>query len=74
MFTLTVCPTPIGLGATLMKAYVGSVHAGLCAKAEGIVETASGISNIANIKIAIGLFIVFFRIFFSSFCIKHLAS
>jgi hypothetical protein len=58
MLTLTVCPTPIGAGAMLMKAYVGSVQAGVCALAFCI-EAAIGIVRIAKNKIVIALFFIF---------------
>ena len=33
--TVTFCPKPAGFGETLMKAYVGIRHAGLCASVVG---------------------------------------
>jgi hypothetical protein len=64
MLTLTVCPTPMGAGAMLIKAYVGSDHEGVCAEAF-VIEAAIGIVRIAKNKIVIALLFIF-CIFLSS--------
>jgi hypothetical protein len=67
--TVTVWPTPAGLGETLMKAYVGMFNAGECALAFGISIVEADIESIKNIAIAIAavLFLAICIFLFSSF-------
>ena len=59
--TLTVCPTPIGFGATLIYMYVGIFQGGVCALVVGksIIDVPIEIVKIAAIKIAIVLLFSF---------------
>jgi hypothetical protein len=66
--TLTVCPTPTGLGDTLQKEYVGILKADVWALTFGISIIEADIESIKNVAIRMltVLFLLFF-IFFSSF-------
>ena len=64
--TVTDCPTPIGLGATLMKAYVGILVPGgkvTCPSTETSIES---ISNVES-RIIAAAFLRIFKYFFSPF-------
>jgi hypothetical protein len=67
--TLTVCPTPIGLGETLQKLNVGICHAGVCALAVGTSIIEADIESIKNkaIEIVAILFLANFMYFYSPF-------
>ena len=67
------CPKPTGLGATLMKAYVGICHAGVCALAgaKEVSDIAVLSRRIIVMNVAVVLFFencifLFFSIFFHS--------
>jgi hypothetical protein len=64
--TFAVCPTPMGLGETTMKEYVGICHAGVCALV-GIstVDDTIITDNNTAIKIAI-VFLAFIFILLKS--------
>jgi hypothetical protein len=62
--TLTVCPTPTGLGETLQKEYVGICHAGVCALIS-VIEAPIEIAMSIAIVIAAVLFLAI-RIFLFS--------
>jgi hypothetical protein len=66
--TLTDWPTPAGLGATLMKAYVGICHGGVWALAVGTSIIEADIESIKKKAIAIAAVLPFnFCIFFLPF-------
>jgi hypothetical protein len=50
-FTLTVCPTPMGLGEMLQKENVGIFNGGECALVNGISIVEADIESIKNIAI-----------------------
>jgi hypothetical protein len=67
--TLTVCPTPTGLGETATKEYVGMLHAGVCALTsiiEAVIENAKkiAIAIAAVLPLAICIFPFFSYILF----------
>jgi uncharacterized membrane protein len=71
--TLTLCPTPIGLGATLQKAYVGHDNGGSCALATGKTISEVAIANIRNKAIEIAIFLLNENVtsFFSYFLLEQ---
>jgi hypothetical protein len=64
--TLTLCPTPIGLGETLMKEYVGNCHGGSCALAAGKATSETAIVNIRNKEITVAIALFFEKCIFPS--------
>ena len=53
--TLTGCPTPIGLGETLQKAYVGHDNGGSCALAKGTTTREAAIVTIKSKAISVAI-------------------
>ena len=66
--TLTCCPTPIGLGDTMQKGYIGIFNGGVCALTSGsnVVDALIEIAKSIMIEIAVVLFLFVF-IFVLSF-------
>jgi hypothetical protein len=64
--TLTLCPVPTGLGATLMKEYVGMLHAGVCALAKGTATSEMAMVNIRNKEITVAIALLFEKCIFLS--------